>query len=70
MTSDERLVQRQEPTMPLWAKLHSWLKGEREQVPDGSAVAKAIDYSPKHWTASTHHLGNGRVPLNNNHLEG
>ena len=70
MTSDERLAQRQELTKPLWQKLHMWLKGERESVPDGGAAAKAIDYSLKHWTALTHHLCDGRVPLDNNHLEG
>jgi hypothetical protein len=70
MTSDERLAGRQELTKPLWAKLHSWLEGERQKVPEGSAAAKAIDYSLKHWTALTHHLRDGRVPLDNNHLEG
>ena len=28
-----------------------WLKLERRRVPDGSAIAKAIDYSLNHWTA-------------------
>jgi transposase len=70
MTSDERLAKRQELTKPLWEKLHAWLKGERENVPDGGAAAKAIDYSLKHWAALTHHLRDGRVPVDNNHLEG
>jgi transposase len=70
MTRDERLARRHELTRPLWEKLHSWLKSEGQHVPDGSAAAKAINYSLKHWTALTHHLCDGRIPLDNNHLEG
>lgn len=66
---DERQAMRQEHTRPLWQKLQAWLKSERAQVPEGSAIAKAIDYSLKHWTALTHHLSDGRVPVDNNHLE-
>ena len=42
MTSDEHLAKRHELTRPLWDKLHSWHKGERQQVPDGIAPAKAM----------------------------
>ena len=69
-TCDERLAARQELTRPLWEQLHAWLTVEHARVPEGSAAAKAINYSLKHWTALTQHLGDGRVPLDNNHLEG
>lgn len=68
--SDARLAGRQVHTRPLWEKLQDWLQGERACVPEGSAIARAIDYTLKNWTALTHHLGDGRVPLDNNHLEG
>ena len=46
-----------------------WLELERGRVPDGSATAKALDYSLKHWTALTRNLLDGDVPVDNNHLE-
>jgi len=69
MSSDERVALRQGRTKPLWAELHAWLQTERDKVPDGSATARALDYSLKHWTALTRNLHDGKVPLDNNHLE-
>ncbi len=68
-SSDERLALRQDRTKPLWEKLREWLQLERAKVPDGSATAKALDYSLKHWTALTRNLLDGDMPLDNNHLE-
>lgn len=51
MDSDARLAGRQAHTQPLWEKLQTWLQGERVRVPEGSAIARAIDYTLKHWTA-------------------
>lgn len=42
---------------------------ERNRVPEGSATAKALNYSLNHWPALTHHLLDGEVPVDNNHLE-
>ena len=66
---DERLALRSSATRPLWEELHAWLALERRRVPDGSATAKAIDYSLRHWTALTRNLLDGNVPVDNNHLE-
>jgi hypothetical protein len=33
------------------------------------AIAKALDYSLRHWAALTRHLSDGDVPVSNNHLE-
>jgi len=40
---------RLERSKPMWEELHVWLQLERNRVPDGSAIAKAIDYSLNHW---------------------
>ncbi|SFO89544.1 Transposase [Variovorax sp. OK605] len=69
MTPDERLTARRESTRPLWEQLHAWLALERGHVPDGSATAKAIDYSLNHWPALTNHLLNGEVSIDNNSIE-
>lgn len=38
-------------------------------MPDGSATAKAIDYSLNRWEALTAYLDNGVVQIDNNHIE-
>ena len=67
-TPEQRLAGRQQMSVPLWQELHAWLKLERHRVA-GGAIAQAIDYSLNHWQALTLHLGDGAVPIDNNHLE-
>ena len=42
---------------------------QRQLVPEGSAIAKALDYRLKRWIALTRYLDNGAVPLDNNLCE-
>src|SRR5699024_2828486 len=60
---------RQEKAKPLVDKLHQWMLAQRLRVPDGSGTAKALDYSLKRWVALTRYLDDGRVPIDNNHIE-
>ena len=60
---------RQLRSQPLCDELHAWLELERQRVPDGSAIAKAIDYSLNRWPALRRFLLDGDVPIDNNHLE-
>jgi transposase len=69
MTAAQRLAEREAVAKPLWNELHVWLQLERGRVADGSAIAKAIDYSLNHWSALTRNLLDGEVPVSNNHLE-
>ena len=69
LSCEQRLQMRQERAEPLWRELHAWLQLERQRVPDGSATAKAIDYSLNRWTALTRFLVDGDVPIDNNHIE-
>jgi transposase len=69
LPSAERLRVRQQRSQPLWDALHVWLQLERTRVPDGSAIAKAIDYSLNHWAGLGRFLLDGDVPLDNNHCE-
>jgi transposase len=69
LTADQRLQMRQERSQPLWEELHVWLQLERTRVPDGSAIAKAIDYSLNHWVGLGRFLLDGDVPIDNNHVE-
>jgi transposase len=54
---------------PLADALHQWLRQQRQRVPDGSATARAIDYSLKRWLALTRYLDDGDLPLDNNWVE-
>ncbi len=67
--AQQRLAAREQLTAPLWKELHVWLKLERSRVPDGGAIAAAIDYSLNSWTALTRHLEDGAVPIDNNFIE-
>ena len=69
LTAGQRLQMRQERSQPLWDEMHVWLQLERTRVPDGSAIAKAIDYSLNHWVGLGRFLLDGDVPIDNNHVE-
>ena len=67
--ADERLQVRQARSKPLADKFHAWMLLQRRQVTDGTATAKALDYSLKRWTALTQFLDNGHLPIENNWIE-
>ena len=69
LTPDERQRIRQVRSKPLLDALHRWLLLTRQKITDGSATAKALDYSLKRWTALTRFTGDGRLPVDNNHIE-
>jgi transposase len=67
--ADKRHAIRQQQARPAAEILHSWLLAQRTRVPDGSATAKAIDYSLKRWKALIHYLDDAAVPIDNNWVE-
>ena len=69
LAHDDRRRLRQEQAKPVLDEFESWLKGRRQQVPNGSATAKAIDYSLRRWAALVHYLHDGQVPIDNNWIE-
>ena len=54
---------------PVADALHQWLGQQRQKVPDGSATARAIDYSLNRWVALTRFLDDGDLPIDNNWVE-
>jgi transposase len=66
---DDRRRLRQEQAQPILQAFETWLKERRQEVPNGSATAKAIDYSLRRWAALIHYLGDGQVPIDNNWIE-
>jgi transposase len=66
---EERLEIRQARSKPLAMKFHEWMLLQRQRITDGTATAKALDYSLKRWTALTQFLDNGQLPIDNNWIE-
>jgi transposase len=66
---DERRRLRQRQAKPIAKDFHDWLQLQRLRVPDGSAIARAIDYTLGRWQALTLYLDTGAVPCDNNWVE-
>jgi hypothetical protein len=60
---------RQAQAQPLLDSLHAWLRSTRMAVADGSATAKAMDYSLRRWAALSRYASDGRLPIDNNPVE-
>jgi len=69
MSDEDRWRIRQEKEAPIIKTLHDWMLAQRDLVPNGSATAKALDYSLKRWVALTRYLDDGAVPIDNNQVE-
>jgi transposase len=69
LNADERLQVRQRESKPLADAFKEWMLLQRQKITDGSATAKALDYSLKRWGALTQFLDNGRLPIDNNWIE-
>ena len=69
LSIEERQKMREEHSRPILNALHEWLQLQRQQLPDSSATAKAMDYSLRRWAALTRFTTDGRLPVDNNWIE-
>jgi transposase len=69
LAPDQRQQLRQERAWPLLDAFHRWLMQQRQIVPNGTAIAKAIDYSLNRWSALSRYCDDGAVPIDNNWVE-
>lgn len=69
LNAHERLAVRQKESKPLADAFHQWMLLQRQKITDGSATAKALDYSLKRWEALTQFVHDGRLPIDNNWIE-
>lgn len=69
MLPEERKRLREQQARPIAQALHAWMTAHRLKVPDGTGIARALDYSLKRWAALTRYLGDGRLPIDNNWIE-
>lgn len=66
LAAEDRLRERRTRAAPVAQALHKWLLEFRPKVPDGSATAKAMDYSLHRWAALTRYLDDAALPIDNN----
>jgi transposase len=69
LTAIERQEIRQHKTKPILDALHEWMSLQRQKVPNGSATAKALEYSLRRWGALTRFVDDGQLPADNNWIE-
>jgi transposase len=69
LNADERCRFRQLESLPILDTLHRWLLLHRQKATDGTALARALDYSLKRWTALVRFVDDGDLPIDNHHLE-
>jgi len=69
LDSASRMQARRRRSRPVADALHQWLRQQRQKVPDGSATARAIDYSLKRWVALVRFIDDGELPIDNNWVE-
>ena len=69
LSAEERGSIRKDKSKPLVDALHQWMLLQRQRVTDGTAAAKALDYSLKRWVALTRFVNDGRLPIDNNWIE-
>jgi transposase len=66
MAPAQRLQERRARSRPVAQVLHEWLRAQRPRITDGTATARAIDYSLKRRTALTRYLDDAALPIENN----
>ena len=69
LNPDARRQIRQTQSKPLAHAMHQWMVLQRQKITDGSATAKALDYSLKRWAALTRFVDDGQLPIDNNWIE-
>ena len=69
LSAAERLQIRQDKSKPLADAFKEWMLLQRQKITDGSATAKALDYTLKRWGPLTQFLDDGQLPIDNNWIE-
>lgn len=69
LDAGQRLQVRQAKARPIADAMHDWMRLQRQKITNGSASAKALDYSLKRWVALTRYLDDGQLPIDNNWIE-
>ena len=60
---------RQEKTIPILNNFKQWLEEKQPLVPQKSPIAKAINYTLRHWNGLARFCEDGRYLIDNNYTE-
>jgi len=69
MSIADRKYLREEKSLPHLQSFHVWLIQTRVSTADGSAAAKALNYTLKRWSALIRYAETGHLPIDNNLTE-
>jgi transposase len=69
LSTEERQRIRQLRARPIADKLYDWLLLQRQKTTEGTAIAKATNYSLGRWPALMRFLDDGALPIDNNWVE-
>lgn len=69
LSIDARQQLRAEKTLAQLQAFHDWLVKTRVGIANGSASAKAMDYTLKRWPAIIRYAETGHLPIDNNPVE-
>lgn len=69
LNAEKRRRLHQSQAKPVCDALHEWMVAQRKRVSEGSAIAKAMEYSLKRWEALTRYLDDEHVRKDNNWVE-
>jgi hypothetical protein len=69
LCGDQRHMLRKTRSRPVLNAMQAWMVLMRHKVTDGTATARALDYSLKRWAALTRFVDEPQLPIDNNHIE-
>lgn len=69
MTSEVRMIHRQQHALPLLATIRDWVTQSLPKVPPTSLIGKAITYLDNQWSLLTTYVEDGRLAIDNNLME-
>ena len=68
-TDEERLMARQQHSVPALAVLHAWMEKNLPLVTPKSALGTALAYMQKYWHGLSRYTERGDLPIDNNRVE-
>ena len=69
LDTDRRKELRQQRARPIADALFEWMRLQRIKINDGSATARALDYTLKRWQALTRYIDDSQLPIDNDWIE-
>ncbi|MEO8643699.1 IS66 family transposase [Pseudomonas sp.] len=66
---EQRLIGRQQKSVPILAQLKSWLEKTQPQVTPQSVLGKAVNYLANNWSRLERYVEAGFLPIDNNAAE-